>query len=456
MQDSKNTIKVEKNGNFAIIEINSGTKEVTIAFRGTKNLTNLYSDIYLDGAKVSFANGRVHKGFYHDFQNIWPEIVSNINTKFNTIDSNYTFNFIGHSLGGGIATIASLFFEKNYENNIRLITFGAPACLSRTAAKDFRQRPRIQALRVMEKSDPITNITPAITGINYHPTNEIVWVEKNPNDMPHRTIGYVNGINNLTNLEITQQKFYFHYIKNSILLMSTLLILTATGLPLTTSLVITGAILGTYFIHYTLYPFKLLHSLAVKSFNEKMQNNKINITTATTKTKANNEITIANLKQFAKIQQKASKKATNPSQNQSTQKNSLRNLFLLSVVCSIITSILTYFYFNISSIVITAIIGASPGIVGTYIAAATFGLLIPAAIILSFLLLFVINTVYLYCETKIVNYFVTVNSNQTDTNLSGAPTTSAELQQPEPDLQQRESQTTRGISNNQAQLNSHG
>ncbi|MDC0864422.1 hypothetical protein OAP56_00510 [Rickettsiaceae bacterium] len=73
-----------------------------IAFRGTLNAHNMFSDANTFLSTSSFMKGRVHKGFYNVFKGLWPKVRSelvNIADKNNTKIEDLKYTFTGHSMG---------------------------------------------------------------------------------------------------------------------------------------------------------------------------------------------------------------------------------------------------------------------------------------------------------------------------------------------------------------------
>jgi len=123
---------------------------IYISFRGTNNVGDIiadskiifkhFNDIYKtkveseisksDACKVETeATSKVHTGFLEQFIAV-EKLISNDIDKILKLNNNNidTIIFTGHSLGGAVSTIASLFYNIKYENKIKIknITFGSP------------------------------------------------------------------------------------------------------------------------------------------------------------------------------------------------------------------------------------------------------------------------------------------------------------------------------------------
>ena len=116
-------------------------KSIVISFRGSSNTQNWISNVLIYKTKMEGVppDARVHLGFLQEWtrQGIKTEVISLIQRAINQ-QPNYKLTFVGHSLGGAVATIAALdvaFTLKIDYSKMRLMTQGMPRIGNRALAK---------------------------------------------------------------------------------------------------------------------------------------------------------------------------------------------------------------------------------------------------------------------------------------------------------------------------------
>jgi hypothetical protein len=123
IQDAQ--VYVWKDGGFNITQQNASPKNKTlyVAFRATTNFKDALTDLNAFTYHVK-GDILVHSGFYNHFLSVEKEITSVIERVKNNID---TIQFVGHSLGGSAAQIASAYYGEKFKSlNIKCHTFGTP------------------------------------------------------------------------------------------------------------------------------------------------------------------------------------------------------------------------------------------------------------------------------------------------------------------------------------------
>jgi hypothetical protein len=93
--------------------------------------------------------GKVHRGFKNALDEIWDELNLHLN-KLNRMGLNIWFS--GHSLGAALATLAA----DRYPYAAGVYTFGSP----RVGDRDFRDRYRARAFRIINNIDIVTKVPP--------------------------------------------------------------------------------------------------------------------------------------------------------------------------------------------------------------------------------------------------------------------------------------------------------
>lgn len=135
--------------------LTNGTIKV-LSFRGTE--VNQKSDILADleaGKNVALAGGKVHHGFKHELDKLWPGIQETLK------ENPGNFYVTGHSLGAAMATIAS---SRMQDKIIALVTFGSP----RVGDANFVKNVNIEHYRVQNNNDAVTNVPFWIMGFRHH------------------------------------------------------------------------------------------------------------------------------------------------------------------------------------------------------------------------------------------------------------------------------------------------
>lgn len=126
---------------------------LVITFRGTESKQDVFTDLDIlqDTIKLKNINiqPKVHSGFFKQFLSVKQSIIKDIEKYDNII-------FCGHSLGGALATIASLYFYFYFEKskNIKCVTFGSP----RVGDKVFSNLFNVvidESVRIVNDNDPV-------------------------------------------------------------------------------------------------------------------------------------------------------------------------------------------------------------------------------------------------------------------------------------------------------------
>ncbi|KAL9655244.1 hypothetical protein ABK040_009019 [Willaertia magna] len=157
--------KDDKQKTYCKIYHNKQKGVAVIAFRGTiknsvKDWINSLSFAQKTatlGPSQTFNAGKVHVGFYNEYFNDRPELLSKLQDlmKSNKLDK---IIFTGHSQGGAIAQIAALDFVLNnptYSSKISLISFGQPRVGSSEHVGYVNQKvPHIRYVNMFVQAKP--------------------------------------------------------------------------------------------------------------------------------------------------------------------------------------------------------------------------------------------------------------------------------------------------------------
>lgn len=137
----------------------SSPHDMVLACRGTQ-LTE-WNDIEADAYAVMSVVGtfgRVHSGFYHEVDDLWPmlEIVLRHNDK--------PVWFCGHSLGAAMSTICAYRCKMSAAGNVQeLHTFGSP----RVGCKRYVRHAGVSHYRWVHNNDVVTQVPPAWMGYRH-------------------------------------------------------------------------------------------------------------------------------------------------------------------------------------------------------------------------------------------------------------------------------------------------
>lgn len=137
-----------------VLVCNHESDTLVVAFRGTSSKKDVLTDLSVTREKLPLANTPfpllplVHSGFMSQFFSINSHIEGVVAEHNNIV-------FCGHSLGGALATIGSLYYSFQYpEKNISCVTFGSPRVGDNTFVSYFNERIP-NTLRYVNDNDPV-------------------------------------------------------------------------------------------------------------------------------------------------------------------------------------------------------------------------------------------------------------------------------------------------------------
>jgi hypothetical protein len=166
-------------------------KEIVVAFRGTQQIFDFITDfaislIPLHSPGVTNVEGAyAHAGFLTAYNSVAPHVISVVKSQL-AAHPDYTIVSTGHSLGGSLASIASLSLKANLPANatVKLYTFGQPrtgnsvyASLVETALGDSN------IFRAVHTFDGVPTMVPRVFGYHHHSTE--YWQFAEPAEATH-------------------------------------------------------------------------------------------------------------------------------------------------------------------------------------------------------------------------------------------------------------------------------
>tara|TARA_B100000123_G_scaffold267829_2_gene241738 strand:- start:475 stop:1275 length:801 start_codon:yes stop_codon:yes gene_type:complete len=130
---------------------------IYVCFRGTDSYQDAKKNLKINldyFILPNFENGffpSVHKGFLEQFNSVKDFICRNLN-------KNKKIIFCGHSLGGALAALASLYFSYLYNSlEFKCITFGSPRVGNYLFSRLFNYRVKT-CYRFINDKDPVPNL----------------------------------------------------------------------------------------------------------------------------------------------------------------------------------------------------------------------------------------------------------------------------------------------------------
>jgi hypothetical protein len=130
------------------------SEALVVAFRGTSSREDVLTDLSITRRELPLSGlsepefPLVHSGFHEQFFSVNKEIEKDI-------EENDEVIFCGHSLGGALATIGSLYYSFLYpDKDISCVTFGSPRVGDNRFVELFDERIS-NSLRYVNDNDPI-------------------------------------------------------------------------------------------------------------------------------------------------------------------------------------------------------------------------------------------------------------------------------------------------------------
>ncbi|KAF2762867.1 alpha/beta-hydrolase [Pseudovirgaria hyperparasitica] len=152
----------------------TAAKELVLAFRGTSTPLDLDTDFLFTLTQLtlpgtSCSGCQVHQGFQDAYASIAND-VSNTVTSALSSNSGYKLTVTGHSLGGGLASLASTSLAAQGKQ-LSVYTFGEPRN-GNPAFSTYIQRliPTSRYFRVTHQNDGVPQIPPQLLGFQHHGT----------------------------------------------------------------------------------------------------------------------------------------------------------------------------------------------------------------------------------------------------------------------------------------------
>ena len=148
--------------NFVILK-NDDYKKIVISFPGTSTFFELIDEFVFQGKKTLDIEieGKyidVMENYLDIFNLIKKDLFDKLGSIIGINNTDYQVIFIGHSIGGAIATLSSFYYIKEYNYSAQniLITFGQPKVGNENFAKEFTNLMNGRIYRIARPDDIAT------------------------------------------------------------------------------------------------------------------------------------------------------------------------------------------------------------------------------------------------------------------------------------------------------------
>lgn len=146
-----------------------------LAFRGTERaaLRDWMTDI--DVVQITDFGGKVHRGFTFALYSVLHQIANELRI----LRDNYQPLFItGHSLGGALATLATVILEEMNYPVQGIYTFGSPRVGDQVFSQAFDQKFWFRTFRFVNHNDVVTRVAPPQLGsLNYDHVGQCLYFD---------------------------------------------------------------------------------------------------------------------------------------------------------------------------------------------------------------------------------------------------------------------------------------
>jgi len=182
------TYNVSRTGGFVVKDVVSGLLTDTyayvgsrgttavVAFRGTKNIENwiFNADFEHTFPYPDLPSAFVHKGFLTDYNSLKGPLKSSLNSIL-AYGNVSRVVFTGHSLGGGLATLAAYDIGPSLSIPSVVYTYGSPR-VGNQVFTDIFFKLFPNSIRVTNLDDIVPHLPPL--DMNYHHVAQEVWWNK--------------------------------------------------------------------------------------------------------------------------------------------------------------------------------------------------------------------------------------------------------------------------------------
>lgn len=145
-----------------------------IAFRGTEERGDWRDNFNADKFKLPRHGYEVHEGFFNQFSNVWEQI-EKTHSERREKDPRPLF-FTGHSLGGGIATVATAMWVLDGDRQFTsTYTFGQPRAVTIETARILAPMFGSRFFRFHNNNDIVPRVPPRFMEFSH--VGQIVYID---------------------------------------------------------------------------------------------------------------------------------------------------------------------------------------------------------------------------------------------------------------------------------------
>lgn len=162
------------------IGFDSGSQSIVIAFRGTHDLEQWWTDFDVIPVHLNYpgasSNVEVHEGFYHSYRAVQSKVRSVVNQTLYQYPNSQVI-VTGHSLGAALATLCSLDLALTFKNlPIGQYTFGQPRVGNKAFVQFYATAGVAVHYRIVHNRDPVPHVPAESTGFAHIP-REVFYEE---------------------------------------------------------------------------------------------------------------------------------------------------------------------------------------------------------------------------------------------------------------------------------------
>jgi triacylglycerol lipase len=166
---------------------------IVAAFRGTDEIGDWLDNI--NAVAVEHPLGEVHRGFQASLMDVWPGMKTQIRRIRRSSDAAHLPLFItGHSLGGGMATLAAAQLIHADEPFYGVYTYGQPRVGDRLFSRTYNSEAASKTFRFHNNNDIVTRVPARLMGYSHVGTYIYIDEDLELSSNPGAWYRFVDGV----------------------------------------------------------------------------------------------------------------------------------------------------------------------------------------------------------------------------------------------------------------------